>query len=94
MIPLRTLGDIEIDLSIPRYNDYDVIKSGKLECRQAVTSHKKVEIGIVDGKIYSRLIIPIGKRPKRFDCSKLYDLVIKELELRLLRSYDAKELTQ
>lgn len=33
------------------------------------------------GTIYGRLIIPIGKKPKRLDCIRLY-----ELELQRLRS--------
>ena len=36
---------------------------------------------------YARVIIPIGRTPKRLDCSRLYDLEIQRLkaEIELLR---------
>lgn len=42
----------------------------------------------VDGTIYGRIVVPLGRKPKRLDCSTLYQLEIERLrhELRLARS--------
>jgi hypothetical protein len=40
-----------------------------------------------EAMVYARVSIPLGKRPKRIDCSKVYELEIERLrqELELLR---------
>lgn len=35
------------------------------------------------GAVYGRLILPLGKQPKRIDCTALYDLEIQRLRLEL-----------
>ena len=42
---------------------------------------------IGSGTVYGRVVVPLGERPKRIDCSKLYQLEIERLqhELQLVR---------
>lgn len=35
------------------------------------------------GAVYGRLIVPLGKQPRRIDCTALYDLEIQRLRLEL-----------
>jgi hypothetical protein len=35
------------------------------------------------GTIYSRVVIPLGEKPKRLDCSSLYDLEVQRLRMEL-----------
>ena len=64
-------------------------------CRSAVGgSGAYMDVGIIGNpeqdqsgnssmSAYGRIVVPLGKLPKRLDCSKLYDLEVQRLELEL-----------
>jgi hypothetical protein len=64
-------------------------------CRSAVGgSGAYMDVGIIGNpeqdysgnssmSAYGRIVVPLGKLPKRIDCSKLYDLEVQRLELEL-----------
>jgi len=68
-----------------------------LSCQSAVASGGPyLDLGMIGAQdvfnrdtatVYGRIVVPLGKRPKRPDCTKLYDLEIARLrmELELLR---------
>ncbi|WP_411819147.1 hypothetical protein ABFZ85_09160 [Hyphococcus formosus] len=68
-----------------------------LSCQSAVASGGPyLDIGMIGAQdvfdretatVYGRIVVPLGKRPDRPDCTKLYDLEIARLrmELELLR---------
>ncbi|GGX72565.1 hypothetical protein GCM10011309_23650 [Litorimonas cladophorae] len=77
----------------------DVIKSTSgITCQSAIGhGGPKLDMGVIGSNdlfdrdsvsIYGRVSVPIGKRPKRVDCTQLYDLEISRLkmELQLLRA--------
>lgn len=62
-----------------------------MRCRNSLGSGTRFDVGtLVDdegrGGIYGRLIIPLGAKPQRFDCSKFFELEMRrqQLELELL----------
>ena len=95
LLSFSTYGDLDLSIPVNTGSNYDYaydqIRTNKIDCKQSLSTHKKLEVGVIDGKVYSKLIIPIGKRPKRFDCSRLYELLIKDMEMRLMRIEAAKE---
>ncbi|MCB1506996.1 MAG: hypothetical protein KDJ47_18680 [Hyphomicrobiaceae bacterium] len=36
--------------------------------------------GTAGGMVYGRIVVPLGERPHRIDCSRLYELEIKRLQ--------------
>ncbi len=60
-------------------------------CRSAVGgSGAYVDMGLIgnkgnssDGSYYGRVVVPLGKGPKRLDCSRLYELEVERLQLEL-----------
>jgi hypothetical protein len=64
-------------------------------CRSAVGgSGAYMDVGVIGNpeqdangnssmSAYGRIVVPLGKMPKRVDCSKLYDLEVTRLELEL-----------
>ncbi|MFC3325456.1 hypothetical protein [Mesorhizobium cantuariense] len=61
-------------------------------CRSAVSgSGAYVDLGVIRGNsqsdndvaTYGRVVIPIGRTPKRVDCSRLYELEVERLQLEL-----------
>ena len=63
-------------------------------CRSAVGgSGAYMDVGIIGNpeqdaasgsmSAYGRIVVPLGRQPKRLDCSRLYDLEVQRLELEL-----------
>lgn len=83
----------------PRSTGQDIVRgSGGISCQSAVGGNGPVfDMGIIGTNdiysrdstaLYGRITVPLGKKPKRVDCSKLYDLEIQRLkmELQLMRA--------
>ena len=77
----------------------DVVKSvGGTTCQSAIgNGGPSLDIGMIGTNdlfnrdslsVYGRVTVPLSKRPKRVDCTRLYDLEISRLkmELQLLRA--------
>ena len=80
----------------------DKFRAGELDCSNAIGSATQLEFGVtgiiqggsnpLDSKkvgdigIYSRIIIPLGKRAKsRIDCNRLYELELQKKELEVMK---------
>lgn len=83
----------------PRSSGQDIVRgSGGISCQSAVGGNGPVfDMGIIGTNdiysrdstaLYGRITVPLGKKPKRVDCTKLYDLEIQRLkmELQLMRA--------
>ena len=82
-------------VTLPQGQD-EVHASDGTTCRSAVSgSGAYFDLGLIHGNsqsnndlaTYGRVVIPIGRTPKRLDCSRLYELEVERLqmELRLLK---------
>lgn len=85
--------------SMPTITGQDVVRgSGGLSCHSAIgTNGPNFDMGLIGSNdifnrdsvsVYGRITVPLGKRPKRVDCTKLYDLEIARLkmEIQLMRA--------
>lgn len=85
--------------SAPRPTGQDIVRgSGGISCQSAVSGNGPVfDLGVIGTNdiysrdstaVYGRITVPLGKKPRRVDCSKLYDLEIQRLkmELKLMRA--------
>lgn len=85
--------------SMPTITGQDVVRgSGGLSCHSAIGSNgPNFDMGLIGSNdifnrdsvsVYGRITVPLGKRPKRVDCTKLYDLEIARLkmEIQLMRA--------
>lgn len=80
-------------VSLPQGQD-EVRSADGTSCRSSISgSGAYLDVGVVGGRsategmsTYGRVVIPLGRRPARLDCSRLYALEIKrlEMEIRLL----------
>ena len=82
-------------VTLPQGQD-EVHASDGTTCRSAVSgSGAYFDLGVIRGNsqsnndlaTYGRVVIPIGRTPKRLDCSRLYELEVERLqmELRLMK---------
>lgn len=81
-------------VSLPQGQD-EVRAADGTTCRSSISgSGAYLDVGVVGGRTatqgmatYGRVVVPLGKRPKRIDCSRLYALEIErlELEIRMLK---------
>ncbi|PBB83978.1 hypothetical protein [Mesorhizobium sp. WSM3876] len=80
-------------VSLPQGQD-EVHASDGTTCRSAVSgSGAYLDVGVVRGNdnsqsnrdvaTYGRVVVPIGRTPKRVDCSRLYELEVERLQLEL-----------
>ena len=77
-------------VQLPQGHD-EVRAADGTTCRSAVSgSGAYLDVGVIGDdnntsgmSSYGRLVIPLGKKPKRLDCSRLYDLEVRRLELEL-----------
>ena len=79
-------------VQLPQGHD-EVRAADGTTCRSAVSgSGAYLDVGIIGNpdsgaaagvSHYGRLVVPIGKKAKRLDCSRLYDLEVQRLELEL-----------
>jgi len=85
--------------SLPTVAGQDIVRgSSGLSCHSGLgSSGPNFDMGLIGSNdifdresvsVYGRVTVPLGKRPKRVDCTKLYDLEIAKLkmELQLLRA--------
>ncbi|MBX3530280.1 MAG: hypothetical protein KF849_06720 [Rhizobiaceae bacterium] len=82
-------------VSLPQGQD-EVRAADGTTCRSAVSgSGTYLDMGVVGGNgatpggiaTYGRVVVPLGRKPPRLDCSKLYALEVERLqmEIRLLK---------
>lgn len=82
-------------VSLPQGQD-EVRAADGTTCRSAVSgSGAYLDMGVVGGNgatpggiaTYGRVVVPLGRKPPRLDCSKLYALEVERLqmEIRLLK---------
>ncbi|MEO5326154.1 hypothetical protein PV773_22825 [Mesorhizobium sp. CC13] len=78
-------------VTLPQGQD-EVRAADGTTCRSAVSgSGAYLDVGVIQGNnrsnndlaTYGRVVIPIGRTPKRLDCSKLYELEVARLQLEL-----------
>ncbi len=76
-------------VSLPSGSD-EVRAADGTTCRSAVSgSGAYLDMGFIGNpdsqhaSAYGRMVIPLGKKTKRLDCSKLYDLEVARLEMEL-----------
>ncbi|WP_027037704.1 hypothetical protein [Mesorhizobium ciceri] len=78
-------------VTLPQGQD-EVRAADGTTCRSAVSgSGAYVDLGVIRGNsqsdndvaTYGRVVIPIGRTPKRVDCSRLYELEVERLQLEL-----------
>lgn len=78
-------------VTLPQGQD-EVRAADGTTCRSAVSgSGAYVDLGLIRGNsqsdnsvaTYGRVVIPIGRTPKRVDCSRLYELEVERLHLEL-----------
>lgn len=82
----------------PSVNGQDIIRgAGGTSCQTAVASAGPyVDMGVIGSEdvferstaaLYGRVVVPLGRRAKRVDCTKLYELEIArmQVELEMLR---------
>ena len=88
--------------SAPRATGQDVVRgSGGISCQSAVNGNGPVvDMGMIgtedpygrgSASVYGRVTIPLGKSPRRVDCTRLYDMELQRLtlELEMLRGASA-----
>lgn len=80
-------------VTLPQGQD-EVHASDGTTCRSAVSgSGAYLDVGVIRGNsnsqsnsdlaTYGRVVIPMGRKPKRVDCSRLYELEVERLQLEL-----------
>jgi hypothetical protein len=78
-------------VTLPQGQD-EVHAADGTTCRSAVSgSGAYVDLGVIRGNsqsdnsvaTYGRVVIPIGRTPRRVDCSRLYELEVERLQLEL-----------
>jgi hypothetical protein len=78
-------------VTLPQGQD-EVHASDGTTCRSAVSgTGAYLDLGVIRGNnqsnndvaTYGRVVIPIGRSPKRVDCSRLYELEVERLQLEL-----------
>lgn len=86
----------------PRPNGFDQIRTSTgTTCRSSMAGNGSyLDMGAIaqhtdqdftdNTAIYARLVIPLGKRPQRIDCSKLYSLEIERLQIQLEAARNGK----
>lgn len=84
----RISGAISLPNSPNSYNYDEIQTSEGTRCHQGISNGKSFEFGVAgtdasNTVAYARLIVPIGKKPKRIDCSRVYELEIQRLKAEL-----------
>ena len=78
-------------VTLPQGQD-EVHASDGTTCRSAVSgTGAYLDVGVIRGNAqsnndvatYGRVVIPIGRSPKRLDCSRLYELEVERLQMEL-----------
>lgn len=86
----------------PRPNGFDQIRTSTgTTCRSSMSGNGSyLDMGAIsqhsgqdftdNTALYARLVIPLGKKPQRIDCSKLYSLEIERLQIQLEAARNGK----
>ena len=77
-------------VTLPQGTD-EVRAADGTSCRSAVGGNGAyLDVGVIgkqrtadDNAYYGRVVVPLGKSPKRLDCSRLYELEVERLKLEL-----------
>lgn len=77
-------------VTLPQGTD-EVRAADGTSCRSAVGGNGAyLDVGVIgkqstadDNAYYGRVVVPLGKSPKRLDCAKLYELEVERLKLEL-----------
>lgn len=82
-------------VTLPQGQD-EVRAADGTTCRSAVAgSGAYLDVGVIQGNgptygrsisdlsTYGRIVIPIGRQPKRLDCARLYELEVERLQMEL-----------
>ena len=80
--------------SAPRATGQDIVRgAGGISCQSAIGSGgPSLDMGVIGTNdifdrdstaLYGRVTIPLGKRPKRVDCTRLYELEVSRLQMEL-----------
>lgn len=77
-------------VSLPHGQD-EIRAADGTTCRSAVSgSGAYVDAGVIQGNsgtnefaTYGRVVVPIGRKPQRVDCTRLYELEIERLRMEL-----------
>lgn len=96
-LPALADSSSSLNLAIPGSSmnyQSDQFRAGDLDCSNAIGSATQLEFGVTgiidkdmgnqigDVGVYSRIVIPLGKRVKsRIDCNKLYELELRKKQL-------------
>ncbi len=78
----------------PSVNGQDMIRgAGGVTCQSAVASGGPyVDLGVIGAQdvynrdtaaLYGRVVVPLGKRPDRPDCTKLYEMELARMQMEL-----------
>jgi hypothetical protein len=78
----------------PSVNGQDMVRgAGGVTCQSAVASGGPyVDIGLIGAQdvfnrdtaaVYGRVVLPLGKRPDRPDCTKLYEMELARMQMEL-----------
>ncbi len=91
--------------SAPRATGQDVVRgAGGISCQSAIGSGgPTLDMGVIgtndiynrdSAALYGRLTIPLGKRPKRVDCTRLFELEVSRLQMELELMRAAQQATE
>lgn len=88
-----TTAGVNLPTPTSSYGQDEVQAAGGVACRSAIGgSGPYVDAGVVGSQdpyarssatAYARVVVPLGRAPKRLDCTRLYDLEIQRLKLEL-----------
>ena len=77
---IETAGGTRCRQSMNGNGAYIDIGAGSVRERMDSRSSKRDEGSLIG---YGRIIIPLGKRPERLNCKRLYDLEIERLKMEI-----------
>jgi len=81
-------GSISLPSPANSYSFDEIQTAGGTRCHQGINNGKSIEFGVAGNDAsntiaYARVLVPIGKKPKRIDCSRVYELEIERLKAEL-----------
>lgn len=87
------LAGVNLPTPASTYGQDEVQAAGGVACRSAVGGNGAyIDTGVVGSNdlynrnsatAYARVVMPLGRAPKRLDCGRLYDLEIQRLRMEL-----------
>jgi len=77
---VETAGGTRCRQSMNSNGAYIDIGAGRVQERSKYRNNDRDDASLIG---YGRIIIPLGKRPERIDCKRLYDLEIARLQMEI-----------